>query len=463
MRLGTRVCRSASRMKLLGVAAAALVVMPAAVAAPAPADCPWAWSPVEQLNVPGPFLGYRSLIRVDDAGWATAAWSEMDADNTEHILVSRRPPGGSWQTPQQVASTYSSSDNDHSDLELAVGSSGHAILTWKRSSVQNRQPPRAAYFDPVAGWSKPQELPVQGRDSTAAGAAVDASGRGLVSWAVQGVVFARFYNPGEGWSAVTQFDDPRLYQAPSPHPVLNDQGDAAVGWVAGQPTVVRYDRAAGGWQPWTRLFEAGRVREMLTPELALTPSGDLFAVWAEQPKGDTRSRVFAAHYVAGQGWEPTARVSGYSYGGHQPAVTANPLGEALVAWRVNEFGPTVRVESARFVPGRGWGRPTRIRTDAFVDVNLPSILPSGELTVLSEQSYPDMDGAKFSKVNLYTMRPPSDQVEEDAVWDLGYRVDLGSSPAGRVAALGAVHESLWEPSKGVLRASVRERRCTADR
>lgn len=464
MHLGRHFSGSASWAKpavVAAVMAAGVFGAPGAAVA-SQADCPWAWSPIEQLNVPGPDLGWTSVIRIDDTGGATAVWSEMDADNTEHIVVSRRPAGGAWQAPQQVALTYSSDDHYHSELDLAVSASGHAVLTWRRPSLDNKlSVPHAAYFDPVTGWSEPVVLPVHDQNSTAASAAINATGRGLVSWAVQGTVWTRFYMPGKGWSAIGRIDDPRLFQGPRPGSVINDAGDAAVSWVAGQPTVARYDRSAGGWQPPTRLFEAGRVKDGWTPQLALTPAGDLFAVWNEQPHGETKTRVFAAHYVAGQGWEATARVSGYSYGGREASVTASPQGEALVAWHVNEFGTTDRVEAARFVPGRGWGKPVRIRTDAFTHASVPSFLPSGELTVMSEQGYPDQDGVDFSKVTVYTMRPPSDQIEEDAVWDLGYRISLGSSPAGRVAALGATHESLWEPSKGVLRASVRERQCNA--
>lgn len=458
----TRQCSwsGASRLKSAVLVAMAMAGwMPVSGVSAATAECPWVWSPVEQLNVPGPFLGRNPLIRMDDAGTALAAWAEMGPDNTERILVSRRAPGGHWQAPWQVGVNPGAGQNDSSDLDLAVGASGHALLTWRRQSQRDPAGPRVVYFDPVAGWTQPTTLPVKSAGATAAAVAVNGAGQGLVSWAEPGQVLTRFFSPGKGWSAVVRVGDTGTQPGSAPRPVINDVGDAAVSWMSPQPKVARYDRSAGGWQPTTPLLDAGKVREGASPDLALTPAGDLFAVWAEQPKGDSKMRVLAAHYLAGQGWEPTARLSGASYGGHQPSVAVNPQGEAMVSWRVEEMGTAQRVESSRYMPGRGWGAIVRIRTDAFVSASVPSFQPKGEFGVLSQQAYPDDDGVDFSKVVAYTMRASSNEITEDAIWDLGTVISLDASPTGRQAALGATHDSLWVPSPGALRASVRERSC----
>lgn len=437
-----------------------------AVAEPqAQADCAVTWSPMQDVNIPGAALTRTPLIRVDDEGWATVAWSEMDADKTERLLVSRRPPGGAWQAPQQVATTYSSVPF-FSDLDLAVGTGGHALLTWRRENPRHRIRPWVAYFDPATGWSAPVDLQVAGYDVTnRASVAVNASGEGIVSWAAGAkMIFARRYRLNEGWSRVERVEDPKFATVSlNTRSAINDAGDAAVAWVGWQPTVARYDHAAGGWQPIQRLAQHGEVKDGFVPELAMTPAGDVFAAWTEKLSWDTRVGIMVAHYAPGLGWKPTVRVSGHSYRANVASVAANAQGEALVAWHVNPTIPvSKRVEAARYVPSQGWGEPVRIEVDALLGTSLPSFGENGEFTVTSVQRYAATLGDRdYPKIAAYTMSPPDDAVVEDAILELGHEVTVSSSPGGHVAALGTVHKSDWQPSKGQMRASVRERSCSA--
>lgn len=455
-----RMLQRSAWMKPLS-AAAALVAGCLGTASPTSAaeaqDCRWVWSSPELVNEPGPLLSPVARIGLDDAGWAIVAWSEMDASYNEQILVSRRPPGGHWGAPQLIARTQSHTGS-FSTIDLAVGASGHAMLAWFRPVPQSlEEGPQVAHFDPGAGWTEPQDLAVPGHETDVASVAINASGVGIVSWPASGLVFTRFYRPGQGWSDVGHIGDPRLGGLPlQTRSVINDAGDAAVGWVGWQPTVARYDHVAGAWQPLTRLFDRGRVKGSLAPELSMTPMGDVFAVWLEKPSGDTRTRVFSARYAAGQGWAPAQRLTGQSYGGWQPAVTTNAQGEALVSWRVKSF-PKQRLEVVRYVPGRGWGAPQRGLTKYAFDHSLPSFQANGEFAVMTHQQ--DWGDEPVSVVVTYTGAAGSDHLARDAVDGLGPLVYLGSGPNGRLAAAGTEHVSFPNGSKGALRASVRERRC----
>lgn len=417
---------------------------------------------MQDVNVPGADLSRTPVIRVDDAGWATIVWSELSADHRdERILVSRRPPGGAWQVPQEVGTTHSQQPF-FSDLDLAVGTGGHAMVTWRRSDLRHPTRPWVAYFDPATGWSAPEDMRVAGYEVTyPASVAVNASGEGLVSWLTNGVVFTRFYRPHRGWLRTERMDDPKVDTSSiTTHSAINDAGDAAVSWRAWQPTGARYDRIAGAWE-YKRLSSHGLVRDGFIPSLAITPGGDIFAAWAEKLDNHSKLGAFVAHYAAGEGWQPTERVSGHSYQSNQAAVTANAQGEALVSWNVRAYKHEQRIEAARYVPGRGWGEPTRLSFKNSAHQTTPSLGEAGIGTVTQTQFIDDGDFEYHSVTTAYTLRSGGDAPDEDAIVGLGHAVSAHASPGGHVAALGATHDTFDGYSKGQLRASVREPTCGA--
>jgi hypothetical protein len=126
---------------------------------------------------------------------------------------------------------------------------GGAVVAWA-SEVDGA---RAAVFEDGRGWSAPlalnnsHETDTTPRDAGESGLGVDAAGRAWVVW-TRGVVQAARFSPSQGWE-----------------------------------------------RPWS-LQTTGRLGT--SPQLAVSPGGEAFAVWEEEgPAPDYRNEIWAAVYA----------------------------------------------------------------------------------------------------------------------------------------------------------------------
>jgi hypothetical protein len=229
----------------IGMSAARALSLALALAAPGvQADCLWTWTKPQILSRPGTDAGAwpgYSGVGFDASGKALVVWSQVDADGaTERIMVSHRPPLGDWDAPSEVASKYDPV-HTNSELDLAVGPLGHALLTWNWSS--NWDPTRVLVrsFDPSAGWSVPVEIQSADEVNTQpASVGVNSKGQGVAAWqSGNSLIHVRLFDPAQGWSAMRFAHLPagsdRDYDHTPRRPsvAIGDDGRAVVAWSGG--------------------------------------------------------------------------------------------------------------------------------------------------------------------------------------------------------------------------------------
>ena len=426
------------------------------------AKCPWVWSAPVGLSRPGAQVNLSPQVAVDAAGGAMAAWTEIDPDRTEHILVSRRPPGGDWLPPEEVAQTLPStlSDEFTSELDLAVGPAGHALLTWRRSHVQKPSRPFVAAWHPSRGWTEPMDLKIPGiRNMQAARVAINEHGQGVVAWMSQEQVYMHLLDPASGLSPLRSVPlTANGWSDPQPRVAINSAGQAAVVWDSLLPTVTRHDPLTG-WSEPEALMRKGRVDFRRSPELALGPSGDLFVTWSHLPSNQEKLQIHVAHFRPGQGWDPVRVLSNPDNQAVEPDVAVDAKGQAVVAWVLAKPAGQGRLQAARFAPSTGWTGVDRITPDRDPD-NLfvaPRVHLShaGRVTV-SSYWWPGGLESHTSLVGRQT------QVRTTLHSGLGSNNDVAGAANGPMAVNGVVWGKGPYGARGdQLNVRVLERRCDA--
>ncbi|HEX5685363.1 MAG TPA: hypothetical protein VFY73_15170 [Ideonella sp.] len=442
------------------VAVAALIVCLDTPIAAHAAICPMAWSPVQVVRASDGDLNVRPQVGVDAAGWAMAVWTELDAGATEHILFARRPPKGVWSAPQEVFQSTGLVPVS-SELDLAVGAGGHALLTWRRQGFAD-DVPWVTSFDPNAGWAAPVALRVPTeKGPSPASVAVNARGEGVVSWLASGGVYTRIFQPLAGWSAIHRGRDWKVGIGPTwgTRVAMNDAGQAVVAWETLRPRAMRFDPTTG-WQAPETLLDHGRVNQDRVPEVTIAPTGDAFVTWADEEHMGANLAVFVSHFQPAKGWAPAQRLSGPNYHAWSPDVATNAQGQALVAWSVERPRPQTRLEATLYRPGTGWGPVIAVSeiggSFSQVEADLSDI---GIATITSRHWDDDLSMILMS----YTMQRKTHLIEVTRHEGMNPNHDVaGQGNGGQV--LSGVDWSGQENAlgrRGTLQARVREHRCDA--
>ena len=93
-----------------------------------------AWGAPTQISVDGGLNYYHPRIAVDDAGRATAAWSQADlvGGNVQYDqMVASRAADGTWGAP--IALSVGSSDTP----TVSAGSNGDVAVVWRGIDAQS--------------------------------------------------------------------------------------------------------------------------------------------------------------------------------------------------------------------------------------------------------------------------------------------------------------------------------------
>jgi hypothetical protein len=147
------------------------------VAATRPVGGRWA-APVTLDPAVGATLTAREPSVVSGPlGRSTAAWARSDGS----VMVSQRPPGGSWSPPRQVAPAGSPVSGADPGSSLAVGRSGAVLLSWIRERPTTRYVEAA--FQPAARpWGSPHRVSPSAVRAGAPDGAVQGADRAVLVW-----------------------------------------------------------------------------------------------------------------------------------------------------------------------------------------------------------------------------------------------------------------------------------------
>jgi hypothetical protein len=228
----------------------------------------------------------------------------------------------------------------------------------------------------VGGWGAPQDLGVA--DSVLpqfVRVSVATSGEAFAIWADSGLVSIRVraarFSPASGWSPPQTLDVPdksRTYlQLVLPQVAADGQGNAFAAW--GTPYALGNPKEpfSGRQAIWIDRFEAGQGwgspqlaagpdrqgfpddRIAAQPALAADPNGNAFVAWRQAAGG----HLWVRRFVAGVGWAQPELVAEEAANLSGPQVAMDGAGNAVVVWRTAE-GALALLRARRFVARTGW-------------------------------------------------------------------------------------------------------------
>lgn len=358
--------------------------------------------------------GTSLAIAMDDAGYATALWSELDAshDNAPP-QASRYAPGTGWSAAQSVGGFTGSPakavvdgtgkvlvamrdsgfdyvmqyplgggwdfspggwSGGHTNVDLALAPGGEGIAAWQTSSG-------AIYTQFYRGgaWSAPsvQQVSASGALGAVPKVAIDGNGNALVVWRQQvdasAHLFASHYSADDAsWSAPAQIES--LGDAPQRWDLaMNSAGQGAVLWYgSGYAVYVQRYQPGSGWaapetlesstaEDYSGLLEPNEAR------LAIDGSGNMVAAW---PSATTAHvyHVHARRYDAGtNSWSTIQELQdagGSSAWTAEVAVTPGGAGMVIMQqW----IGDRFAVVANRFSATGTWSGAERLAFDTTTD------------------------------------------------------------------------------------------------
>jgi hypothetical protein len=343
------------------------------------------WGSVGTLSTPGNHYAVMPKVRFDGQGNALAVWTEVDGtlgSNGASAWSARYVKGQGWQAATQLDSNLLNVQ----EVSLAVDAQGNAFAVWARPVGPGRlgnPDVWAARFTPAGGWQAPVRVGSDANIGTYDKAeqpqvALDAAGNAYVLWVQTTsdapVWFAR-YQAGSGWQPAVSLGATRLGDPFAPRLAVSPSGQVTALWnsfvYAGGP--YRFDlwwstlaSPAGNWST-PALLENDDAGNAMGQVLVADSAGNFHAVW-RQYASEFHSNVLHRQYTPGTGWGAVGTVStaaGDFDNNRALSVVADRNGNLMAAWGVyaSGFGGAQEGSFARrYIAGEGW-QPT-VRLDA---------------------------------------------------------------------------------------------------
>ena len=305
---------------------------------------------------PGAISASSPRAGVDVLGRAVLAWSALLPDDLRFrcAWAATAAPSGEWSPGRVLGCGVN-------EIGLAVGPSGHALVTWSWSNTNGLV---AVPYDPAAGWQDVYALTNGDRVPPSFDAAVDENGMYAIAWHERpepndggSITLALARGPALTILPLTDLFPSQL----DPRVAFESPGVAVLTWSGGIGQGVQAGRfgANGGFR--TSITEDANDT---CPEVAGSSRGASVIVWARQNSafGLLRARgVYAAPGAAGQ-WEPRAIASGHALAPFCPQVAMDADGNAAVAWEERDSaGATPEIWVTTRPAGTSeWGAPVRL-------------------------------------------------------------------------------------------------------
>jgi hypothetical protein len=332
-----------------------------------------------------------------DLAWGDFSWTtqllERDASITYHATA--KDAAGNTSACSATSVTVARTSGRGWGMESLVGESrrpvlalndaGQVLAVWRTAGTA---PYRVqATFSTPTGWTPATQLSGEGSSSEPA-AALSANGYGFAAWqewtGTHYQVRARVYVPGQDWQPLQTLSTPGA-DATQPTVAADADGNALALWLESAPsddtTKVLWSARftpAGGWERPQRL-STGTAS---LAQLALSASGHGWAFWPGSREGGGTA-TWSSHFTPGQGWSAPEALDIPVGSTTRPYLSfgVDGAGGVTVAWLAASNGS--HVWARRFVPGQGWGSPSRLSSQegAFLSVPRLAVNARGEALV----------------------------------------------------------------------------------
>jgi hypothetical protein len=269
-----------SRIRFVAVpviACLALLLAPALAAAAT-------WIPPVDLATPSEFSVWepRPEIAMSGAGGGVAIWPQSQGLGT--LQAASMSLTGTWGPPVNLAPNEW---GQRAEPELAMNEAGEAVAVWKIGTV------KASVRTPSGEWGPAETLSPEGSPYGAIDVVVGPAGEAVAVW-----------------SQVPTFTSTSGYR------------------IEGS-----YKPAGGHWEPSLTISEAGNGYDSYSPQVAITPTGQIVAAWNSYYHGNDHWSVQVAEMHSNE-WSAPQVVSGGRNTSY-PKLAASTAGTTVI-WQSEE-------------------------------------------------------------------------------------------------------------------------------
>jgi hypothetical protein len=319
-----------------------------------------------QLTVTVPAAGWSTPAVIaspagDDAaaavpgnGTAFAAWT-VAGPNGSRIVVRRTAVGAGWSSAPVEIDGGLASGTSSFDPQLGSAPGGQVVAVWG-TFFGGRYGLAANRFD-GSGWGSAVELATSSV-SGEIGVAVDASARAAAVWQQSSREIYVALGQGGGWSPAVNLNRAGAAGG-QPQVAVNASGRGFVSFIEGGAVVaVPIDLAAGTVGAGVTVASGRSIGDH---RLGIDAAGGAVVAWIEDmPSGgyDLRAARFA-----GSGWAAAETLAVGVPFNREIAVAAGGAGQAVVAWLGRDSSDNDAV-FARVLVGGSWSAPLQASTPA---------------------------------------------------------------------------------------------------
>ncbi len=332
-------------------------------------------------------------VAIDPSGNAIVVWIQRDRDPSQgydSVWANRFVPGVGWEGAVLIEEIgwYARQP------QIAVDPSGNAIAVWMHTEGGSSHSIRASRFTPGIGWGGATLVETMAGDARDPQVAIDPMGNTTIVWQHHDGVRYNLWAGGGGGQLLETNDG----GVGPPHVAVDPSGNVIVVWPQHDPTTgftsiwARQFNAGGGWGAVTRIAESNiNARDAEHPHVAFDNAGNAIAVWS-QLANENRADIWSNRFVPGIGWGVPVLVETTNLGGgFHPQVAFDNSGNAIAVWDQVDVPIYSRdIWSNRFVPGVGWGTAEKIETVVGIGTGIPQLAvdPAGNAIAVWHQHDP---------------------------------------------------------------------------
>jgi hypothetical protein len=242
------------------------------------------WIPPVDLATPSEFSVWepRPEIAMSGAGGAVAIWPQSQGLGT--LQAAGMSLTGTWGPPVNLAPNEW---GQRAEPELAMNEAGEAVAVWEVGTV------KASVRTPSGEWGPAETLSPEGSPYTRVDVAVGPAGEAVAAW-----------------SQIPRFSSTSGYR------------------IEGS-----FRPAGGHWEPSLTISEAGNGYDSYSPQVAITPTGQIVAAWNSYSHGNDHWSVQVAE-MHGNEWSAPQVVSG-GRNTSSPKLAASTAGTTVI-WQSEE-------------------------------------------------------------------------------------------------------------------------------
>lgn len=291
---------------------------------------------------------FYPAVAMDNNGNTIVVWKQNDGTN--NLIYMSEYRGGSWTHPIDLTDAISPAGQDADYPQVAMSDNGTALVVWYQNNGSNPQIYKSEYRN--GSWTHPTDLTdsisLIGNDAIDPQVAMDSSGNAIIVWRQRtGAYFSILkseYRSGS-WTHPADINekiDAGFFSANSPDVAMDNNGNALIVWDQNDATTdgnaqIYVSEYRDG--SWTHPDDASDNispdgTDALSPLVAMGDGGDAIIHWKQKDGTDTDQR-FVSQYTGGIWTHPTDLSDNISIDGQKAtkgSIAIDDNGEAVATW-----------------------------------------------------------------------------------------------------------------------------------